>query len=262
MTTTASLPAVDPGYCRLDRGPGPGASYQAEHEVAAGSAVVVSHQHRLVYGARESAITRPVGQAPSAWMNAYWVIIFPMPTWIESNFWAAIGGAGLGALLTGALVLGTRWADLPRPHWVLVGGGAGGGPPGEGGSGRFTLVNAGNGQAVDVWVMGVHCDAQFVLEDDPEHGLGNRVPTCAPGERLTVSLPSTSPTRHLVAVELSWSQASVRKRSRRTRLWVQIWGPPWEERPQRVDPSPRGVRRLARRARYRMGRASPEHPTR
>lgn len=177
-----------------------------------------------------------------------------MPAWIDSNFWAAIGGAVLASILAAAIAIAIRWADLPRPYWVFARGGAGAGSPGEPGSGGFTLVNAGKGQAVDVWVMGVNCDAQLVLEDKPEHGLGNRLVTCAPGESLTVSVAWTEARLDLVDVEVSWNQASIRKKPRRTRLWLHVWGPPWVQRPARADLSAREVRRRARGARYRMGR--------
>lgn len=176
------------------------------------------------------------------------------PTWLESNFWAAIAGALLAALLAAALAVALRWADLPRPYWVLAQGGAGGGPPGEGGSGRFTLINAGTGQAVDVWVTGVNCDAHITLEAEPTHVLGNRLVTCKPGEPLTIAVSWTDVPQHLVDVEVSWSQASVRRKSRRTSLWIHVWGPPWVLPPQRVDLSERQGRRRARKARYRMGR--------
>lgn len=185
-------------------------------------------------------------------------MLVTMPTWIDSNFWAAMGGAVVASLLAAALAIGLRWADLPRPYWVFAQGGAGGGPPGEGGTGNFTLVNAGTGQAVDVWVTGVNCDAQMIVEGQPNHGLGNRLVTCRPGESLSISVAWTEERLHLVDVELSWSQASVRKSSRRTSLWIHVWGPPWENRPARVDLSARETRRRARTARYRMGRPMPD----
>lgn len=177
-----------------------------------------------------------------------------MAAWIDSNFWAAIGGAALASVLAAVLAIGIRWADLPRPYWVLAQGGAGAGAPGEGGAGGFILVNAGKGQAVDVWVMGVNCDAELIVEGEPEHRIGNRLVTCAPGEGLSVAVAWTETRRHLVDVEISWSQASVRRKSHRTRLWIHIWGPPWEQRAARLDLSARESRRRARKARYRMGR--------
>lgn len=170
------------------------------------------------------------------------------PSWVESPLVATM----VGALVGGGIASLLRWADVPRPNWVFDSGGGGGGPDGSG-QAIVNLLNAGPGAAVDLHVTGINCDATLIERGNPDHGRGQRQALAAPGSQISIGARWQATQRELVAVEVSWAQASVRRTFRRTRMWIQVGVPAWVERPSREDLPMKRCRRRRRRARFRMG---------
>lgn len=163
------------------------------------------------------------------------------------------GPAIVAAVVAAIFAYLIRWLDIPRPFWVVVGGGAGGGP-GNTGEGGFTLVNQGRTDALDVRIIGLNCRAHFHNEGQINQGMTTFLPVCPLGERLHIRAEWDFPDLSIVGIEVSWAQASVRKRPKRKTLLIRVAREGWPVPVTEEHPTRWQFRWRAFRARFEFGR--------